>query len=405
MSVPRSTKKGTIHICMLAFEKTSYAGFGMFVSDAQTLLEGEGLEGLQRQTIAIKPRVVVGKMSDLGWEADGAVINSTLAFALTSIVMFSIIQDVELPPPLAQLLMAIPVQYTRFNDNQGRVLQSMVDSAVQRHANRIVQCPVFLAQEFGRMDFQPQYIKQFVKLYQQRMSVTPLLQMPQRIEDCVIRLMSPGKTCAAATKLLSSSVTRHTWHEGPWTLAHLMNPYFPIGSSLNDSLVEVWAKENTQSATGQTLALQIGNETFEKTKKKLNCADEWPRALMACGLWVKIKESIFPKLMLTPDTIAKLENMLMTDETFRQDVATVSLKDPPATTSAVGDLATWILQQLSEVKRAKELQDEAMRSSAYTHPNKILGDAEVAELAAYNYASSCALDVDGYRKAMAKFGA
>ena len=253
------------------------------------------------------------------------------------------------------------------------------------------------------MDFQPQYIKQFVKLYQQRMSVTPLLQMPQRIEDCVIRLMSPGKTCAAATKLLSSSVTRHTWHEGPWTLAHLISPYFAIGSSLNDSLVEVWAKENTQSATGQTLALQIGNETFEKTKKKLNCADEWPRALMACGLWVKIKESILPKLMLTPDTIASLENMLMTDETFRQDLATVSSKDTPATTSAVGDLATWILQQLSEVKRAKELQDEAMRSSAYTHPNKILGDAEAAELAAYNYASSCALDVDGYRKAIAKF--
>ena len=232
-------------------------------------------------------------MSDLGWEADGAVINSTLAFALTSIAVYSITKEVDLPQPLAQHLSAIPVQYTRFSDNQGRVLQNMVDSAVQRHANRTVQCPVFLAQEFGRMDFQPQCIKQFVKLYQQRMSVNPFLQMPQRIEDCVIRLMSPGKTCAAATKLLSSSVTKHTWHEGPWTLAHLISPYFAIGSSLNDSLVEVWAKENTQSATGQTLALQIGNETFEKTKKKLNCADEWPRALMACGLWVKIKETIF----------------------------------------------------------------------------------------------------------------
>ena len=172
--------------------------------------------------------------------------------------------------------------------------------------------------------------------------------MPRRIEKCVTRLMNRAKTCA------------------------------------NCSMVEAWAQANIQSAAGQSLAVQIGNETFDKTGKKLNLEVEWPTALVACGLWVKIKESIFPKLMLTPDTIAKLENMLMTDETFRQDVATVSLKDPPATTSAVGDLATWISQQLSEVKRAKELQDEAMRSSAYTHPNKILGDAEAAELAAYN---------------------
>ena len=215
--------------------------------------------------------------------------------------------------------------------------------------------------------------------------------------------MSPRKTCAAAMKLLPYALAKHTWNAGPWSLSHLLSPCFAIGSSLNDSLVEVWAVLNTQSATGQALALQIGIVTFEKTKKKLNCADEWSRALMACGLWVKIKESILPLLMLTSDTIDSLENMLMTDETFRQDLATVSLNDPPATTSAVGDLATWMLQHLSEVKRAKELQDEAIRSSGSKHPNKILGDAEAAELAAYNYASSCALDVDGYRKAIAKF--
>ena len=52
---------------MLAFQKTSYAGFGMFVSDSQVLLDGEGLEGLVRKTISIKPRVGVG-LRDLGWD-------------------------------------------------------------------------------------------------------------------------------------------------------------------------------------------------------------------------------------------------------------------------------------------------------------------------------------------------
>ena len=82
---------------------------------------------------------------------------------------------------------------------------------------------------------------------------------------------------------------------------------------------------------------------------------------------MNIKESILPKLMLTPETIDSLEKALMTDETFRLDLATASARDPPAATSAVGDLAPWILQQLGEVKRAKEMQDEAARSTANAH--------------------------------------
>ena len=89
-------------------------------------------------------------------------------------------------------------------------------------------------------------------------------------------------------------------------------------------MVEAWAKQNMQSATGQVLALQIGIETYEKTNKRININDEWPRALVACGLWVQIKDSILPKLMLTSDTIASLEKMLMTEESFRQDLANVS---------------------------------------------------------------------------------
>ena len=137
--------------------------------------------------------------------------------------------------------------------------------------------------------------------------------------------------------------------------------------------------------------------------KKLNINDEWPTTLVACGLWVQTKDSILPKLMLTSNTIDSLEKMLMTEESFRQDLANISSKDPPVT-SAVGDLGNWILQHLGEVKRAKELQDEATRSSGDAHPSKILGDAEAGKLAAYNYVSSCLLDVDRYRKAITKFG-
>ena len=78
-----------------------------------------------------------------------------------------------MPQPLAQLLGSIPVKYIQYDKSENRVIASLVESAVARHANRTVQCPVFLAAEFNRAAIQPGFVKPFVKLYQQRMSLKP----------------------------------------------------------------------------------------------------------------------------------------------------------------------------------------------------------------------------------------
>ena len=71
--VPKSSKKGTLHICMLSYEESAYAANGMFVSDAQVLLSGGGFAGLDQKTLHIKPRPGA-KLSEFGWEADGGTI-------------------------------------------------------------------------------------------------------------------------------------------------------------------------------------------------------------------------------------------------------------------------------------------------------------------------------------------
>ena len=134
-------------------------------------------------------------MTCFGWEPDGAVVNSTYAFAMSCIVAYCVCNNCSMPQPLAQLLQAIPVRFTKHETSESRLLQSLIDSAVQRHANRTVQCPIFLAEELNRCTFQTQYVKSFVKLYQQRMSLKPALQLPPRMEDCVIRIMTQTKTC------------------------------------------------------------------------------------------------------------------------------------------------------------------------------------------------------------------
>ena len=255
-----------------------------------------------------------------------------------------------------------------------------------------------------RRHHQPQFVKPFVKLYQQRMAVTPQLLMPQRMEDCVIRLMTPAKTGKDSLKILSGSVVRFTWNDGPWKVGHLMSSYFPVGASLNDSMVDAWRTQNVQTFTGQSLALQVGFGLFEEQHgKTLDLDESWPTTLIACGLWTNIKESLLPHVMINPEVIDDLERTLKTDEVFRKNMAAASAKDPPATTSAVGDVAKWLLSQVTELRRAKESSDLSARSAGASHPNKLLGDQDAAELAGFNYTSSCMLDVQSYRKATAKF--
>ena len=271
-TVPKYSKKGTLHISMLSYLPCSYSANGMFVSDAKLILS-EGFGGLQEKILPVKPRAGAS-MTCFGWEADGSVANSTYAFAMSCIVAYCVCNDCSMPQPLAQLLQSIPVRFTKHDNTQSRLLQSLVDSAVQRHANRTVQCPIFLAEELNRCTFQTQYVKSFVKLYQQRMSLKPALQLPPRMEDCVIRIMTQTKTCAKAMKSLTQAVVKFTWDDGPWVVGHIMSPFFPIGSNLNSSTHEEWAKLNVQTALGQTLALEIGNAIFEASNRTLDCEDE-----------------------------------------------------------------------------------------------------------------------------------
>ena len=143
---------------MLSDDKSSYAANGLFVGDAKLLLATEGFGGPELKTVAVKPRPGAN-MTCFGWGADGAVVNSTYAFGLTRTAAYSVIHNCPIPQPLARILQSVPVQFTKHDSNQDRMLQHLVESAVQRHSNRTVQCPISLATELNRCTFQTQYVK------------------------------------------------------------------------------------------------------------------------------------------------------------------------------------------------------------------------------------------------------
>ena len=214
----------------------------------------------------------------------------------------------------------------------------------------------------------------------------------------MIRLMAQTKTSAKALKSLTQVVVKFTWHDGPWSVMHIMSPFFPIGSNLNSSTHEEWAKLNVQTELGQALALEIGNAIFEASKKKLDCGD-WSVILVSCGLWVQVKNKLLPSLLMGSEAVGSLDQALQNDFGFRADLAAASSKEPPLNTSGYGHLAEWLMTQVSELHRTKQAYSAAVGATGESHPCKVIGDKEATE-----FVSGCALDVKEYREAMGKFG-
>ena len=123
----------------------------------------------------------------------------------------------------------------------------------------------------------------------------------------------------------------------------------------------------------QSIALEVGFVGFEASDNTFGCDDEWSVVLVACGLWVILKEKVIPSLLMSESAIDDLEKVLRSDASFRADLAAVSAKDPPANMSAVGDLASWLLTQVSELRRAKQADTAAAKSAGEQHPAKLLG--------------------------------
>ena len=121
---------------------------------------------------------------------------------------------------------------------------------------------------------------------------------------------------------------------------------------------------------------------------------------MTSGLWVQVREQLLPSLMLKPQEVADLNIAFTGQQSFREEMAQVSSKEPSM--SAVGDIANWLMENVSELRRAKHTSIERIRSEGDHLPAKIIGDKEAEELVQFNYVSGCLLDVNAYREAMSK---
>ena len=129
-------------------------------------------------------------------------------------------------------------------------------------------------------------VRSVVKLYRQRAMVTPQLAMPMRVEDAVVRVMTPGKVAEGTKDRAVRCCAQWGWEEGPFTVSMLLAKACSIASKLTDSCHEEWFNLAQQTAEGQCLATTLYCDKFDGNQERMKDGD-WDEHCRACGLWSK----------------------------------------------------------------------------------------------------------------------
>ena len=78
---------------------------------------------------------------------------------------------------------------------------------------------------------------------------------------------------------------------------------------------------------------------------------------------MQVKNKLNPSLLLGSAAVGALDNALQNDYGFKSDLAAASSKEPRVNMSGHGDLAGWLMTQVSELLRAKQAYSAAIQHS------------------------------------------
>ena len=87
LRTPTNNCKGQIHVSMLSYDESSFAGQGVYLEDALLVLGNWEL--WSDSVICVRPKGVGIAHDTFGWVCDGAIINATRGFAMIAVAIFA----------------------------------------------------------------------------------------------------------------------------------------------------------------------------------------------------------------------------------------------------------------------------------------------------------------------------
>ena len=212
---PTNNCKGQMHVSMLSYDESSFAGQGVYLEDALLLLDN--WHSWSDSVICVRPKGVGVCNEPFGWVCDGAIINATRGFAMIAVAFFAAASGRwhgEVPSEVEEVLSNIKAKYIKFSNAQSRVVAGLVDSAINSKTNRSIEDPIFLAYELQRFCLgTASGVKTALQMYKTRLMANPALQMKDSTEHCALRFMSPEKVSPGVVAKISESTSASTWQQ------------------------------------------------------------------------------------------------------------------------------------------------------------------------------------------------
>ena len=410
--------KGNVHVAMFNFGEKGLHGKGMYVGDSSLWLKNLQMPmNLKRldivpvsspgQTSEPAPGGATGDLAVFGYGADGAMINSTIMFAMCAVVLYAIETDTEVPQKWQRKLQNIPALYTRHENSCSRLVSSMVTSAVNRKINRSMDDPLMLSRELLRCGLASgSNVRQVVRLYKARTMSSPTLQMKRSTEEATIKLMDRAKVCEEAVTILSRIALKHGWEYV--SADAIMAPRLVLGCCLVESSNESWNTFAVQTAEGQTAVLKFLEASLDTELAAGSEITKWVRdgvdlVSRVFGLWQKVQRDLLPALLLPPKVIGNLSDQL--DDrggSFFTSLSEIWLMEPPVDLEDDASMLAWIVKNIPAIRRAQEEHRKSLRETAETSPAAMMNGKEKNDLTTGIYLGQLTLDVHRYREARQK---
>ena len=393
--MPRGHCTGQIHVSMLSYDDKSFAGNGVYLTDALDVMDN--WRQLPDHRLHVRPKGNSTPLDEFGWMCDGAVINGTRGFAMVALAIFSVVGQWQrsVPAEVLDLLTNIKVKYTKHNTTQSRLVASLVDSVINNKVNRSMEDPSFLKNELKRNSQATAHgVKTSLQAYKHRLMANPALHMKQSTEECTLRFLQEDKVCVQTTVIISSTIANSSWQTCAFTAHALMAPRFVITAKLGNWMHDFCDRHLRQTATGQQLATQLAiKETPEGSKITQESFD---LLCGVCGFWVCVTENVLPTLGLGESGIKELSEDFVEKGrhgSLRSACGNILLKEPPFFDSWTA-MGTWLKKAMASLKAAVEAKVEEANKAANESPAAILQEVEKANISVGIYLGEITLDVN-----------
>ena len=71
-------------------------------------------------------------------------------------------------------------------------------------------------------------------------------------------------------------------------------------------------------------------------------------------MWAKVVDKLLPAILFNPELITTLRSEFLHLPDYRTDIVQMASKEPPLAASAFGDIASWFVQFVARLRRAKQ---------------------------------------------------